>query len=256
MHQRHIPISVAFYCPKSIVFVPLLAELGAELGRFKESERGGLTCLFQSVFAQLICNNTRREDLEDESWGYIDDEASAAIMMRLKEKGLMKKEDIFNYDLTNLLLYNAIYRESYRIDKRFRFLIDWDPSILSECGRSKPLLCHYVCRMCTTIDGSTPHGAAQRFQTILKSGLSHYPNELGFLFRGTTFHLACNKFGQDEVSRIIDAELFGPLGQNSKKNNNTLRALVSAAATNDDISLDGVHTMLRRDPIGLLPRLL
>jgi len=263
---RHIPISVCFYCHKAMPFIPLLASLGTELGKFTKAERGGLTCLFQSVFVQLICNVMRKDGLDnDAAESYSPrkrDKASAAIMLSLKKKGLMKKEDIYNFDLTNLLLYNAMDRQNYCIEERFRFLIRWDPSILKQCGRSKPLLCHYVSRLCEHAhDKSTPKGASERFQKIFEFGMLYFPSKLGFLFSNQTFALACDKFGHAEVSTIIDRKLFCALEQENgiqRKSRNTsshgsyLQTLIIAAACNDEISLDGLYTLFRLDPMALL----
>jgi len=193
-------------------FIPLLAELGVELGGFKKSERGGLTCLTMSIFVQLICNDAILDDLDEESSGKLD-ETSTAIMMCLKEKGLMEKEHIYDYDLTHLVLYNAMNRPKYRsektFEKKFCFLINWDPSILLECGRGESLLYHYVCRLCTKADGRTPCGAFHRFGTIFELGVSHYPKELGFLFHRTTYqdgsfpHIQQITLKQFELNNLI-----------------------------------------------------
>eukprot|EP00548_Thalassiothrix_antarctica_P016449 CAMPEP_0194187164 /NCGR_PEP_ID=MMETSP0154-20130528/49755_1 /TAXON_ID=1049557 /ORGANISM="Thalassiothrix antarctica, Strain L6-D1" /LENGTH=405 /DNA_ID=CAMNT_0038906687 /DNA_START=24 /DNA_END=1241 /DNA_ORIENTATION=- len=280
-HRLHFPISVLFSCSRSMPFIPLLAEVGTELGTYAtihkklksiySKKRGGLK---QSIFIQLIYNRFIRDDLDEESSGKLD-ELSTAIMMRLKEKVLMVKEEIYGYDLTNLLLYNANYGPNYRYDQRLRFLMDWDPSILAECGRNNPLLYHYVHRLCSTDGGKIPRNAIQRFGTILEFGMSHYPNELGFLFHRSTLLTACENFGSEEVSRIIDEKLSVVLGQrhnqnrnrnessNADTNNNSsgnsstslsLQAMMFAAATNDKISINGVYTLFRRDPMALLPQ--
>jgi hypothetical protein len=241
------PIYVSLMCLKALFFIPLLAELGVELGRFKEKERGGLTCFMKSVLFQLFCNVILRDDHDEESSGKLD-EASTAILMRLKEKGLMKKEDIYQCDLANLLLYRALYKKTLRIEKRFKFLINWNPSILMECGQGNNLLNHYVCRLCRTNEGCLHPDTVQRFQAIVELGMYHFPAELGFVFHKPTFQLACENFGTKKVARIIDGEILRSLEQN----NNTLNALVFAAATNDEISLDGVYILFRRDPIALL----
>ena len=241
------PIYVSLMCLKALFFIPLLAELGVELGRFKEKERGGLTCFMKSVLFQLFSNVILRNDLDEELSEKLD-EASTAILIRLKEKGLMKKEDIYRFDLTNLLLYRALYKKTLRIEKRFEFLINWNPSILMECGRGNNLLNHYVCRLCYTNEGCLRPDTVQRFQAIIELGMYHFPTELGFVFHRTTFRLLCERLGTKKVAQIIDIEILRTLEQK----NNTLKALVFAAATNDAISLDGVYTLFRRDPIALM----
>lgn len=88
------------------------------------------------------------------------------------------------------------------------------------------------------------------FEMIFELGMSHCPTDLGFVFHNTTFEYACKYFGTEKMARMIDDKILSTLGQNS---NETLQALVFAAATNDKISLDGVYTLFRHDPIALLP---
>jgi len=281
------PIYMLLMCSKALSFIPLFAELGIELGRFKEKERGGLICFMKNVFFHLICNVIIRDDLGEESSGKLD-EVSSSVLMRLREKGLMKKEDIYQHDLTNLMLYREIYnsKKALRIDKRFRFLINWDPTILVECGRKNNLLYHYVHRLCSGVDdrgyrsasqmnssarsdelllsttlnnteqasqGGDPPSCLQRFKVIFELGMNHFPAELGFIFHRSTFKKACEKFGKQTVTQIINDEIFSAIN-NKKDNNNSQQSLVFAAATNQEISLDGVYTLLRRDPLALLPQ--
>lgn len=275
--RSYYPISGLLHCSRAMAFIPLLAELGVELGAsmairkpetawFRASDRGGLACTMHNVIFQLVCNIVVRDDLNEESSGKLD-ELSTAIMIRLKDKGLMMKEDIYNLNLTNLLLYNALYRANYQYQRRLRFLIDWDPSILRECGQNKPLLEHFVRRLCTTDDGRVPREARRRFGAILEFGMLHHPTELGFLFHGATFQLACEKFGADTVARTVNDKLFSAVERDcnsrheitvdknsiSDSDRISLLTLVFAAATNAEISLDGVYTLFHRDPMAFLP---
>ena len=243
------PLYMMLKCSKAMTFIPLLAELGAELGRFSEKQRGGLTRLLQNIFFHLMCNRMLKDDLHEESSGKLD-EMSTAIMMRLKEKGLMKKEDIFDYSLVPLLLYRAINTETLRIETRLRFLIDWNPSILKDCGRLSSLLYHYLSIL--RFDGRdvlAPENL-RRFQFIFRLGMVHYPNELGFLFDEKMFRWAFKEFGTGTVEQMIDDEITSKQEYMNKK---TLQELVVAAASSETISLDGVYILVRRDPIACLP---
>ena len=262
----YTPIWGLLHCSRAMAFIPLLAELGVELGTF--ADRGGLVCAMHNVVTMLVCNVVVRDDLDEEASGKLDED-SVAIMTRLRDKGLMTKEDVHDFDLTLSLLYHANYRTNYRYRRRLRFLLDWDPSVLRECGRGDPLLYHFVRRLCATDDGRLPPGALRRFGDILGFGMSHHPAELGFLFHGSTFRLACELFGADEVGRTVENKLLGVVEQEQDGRNNSpddenstsestssslsLAALFFAAATNEEISLDGAYAVFRRNPMALLP---
>lgn len=249
------PIYILMTSSKALPFVPLLAELGVDLGLFTEKQRGGLGCTFRGVFFQLVCNTIRKDKFEDEESGKLD-EVSTAIMMQLKEKGLMKKEDIFNHNLVNLLLYKAVYNDKIFIEKRFRFLIDWDPYILMECVSSSYLLYHFVRLLGATNDGHIPPGNLQKFRLIFELGLLYFPSEIGFVFHKnkfyrSTFSLACEKFGAEPITQLIDDEISNYL----KQNKNRQHDMIFSAASNDEISLDGFYILFRRDPIGIMSKL-
>lgn len=244
------PIYILTIYSKALSFVPLLAELGTELGRFTEKQRGGLGCTFRGVFFQLTHDTIRKDKFDDEELGK-HDEVSTAIMMRLKEKGLMKKEDIHDHNLMNLLLYKAIYSANLVIESRVRFLVDWDPYILMECVRSTPLLHHFVRYLAANNDGQIPPGTLRRFRLIFELGLLYFPFEVGFLFHRNTFQLACKKFGAESVRDLVDGEISNSLRQ--KKNG--LQDMVFSAAINNEISLDGLYILFRRDPIAIMSKL-
>jgi hypothetical protein len=275
------PIYMLLVCSRALPFVPLFAELGAELGRFKIGERGGLTSFMKNVIFHLSCNNILRDELREESSGKLD-EASVKVMMRLKKTSLMTLSDIYEYDLVNALVHRSMRKMSFRTEQRFRFLLDWNPSILEECGRkNNTLLCHYI-RDLYNYHLNSPRKAASsdldRFKVICGLGMTHYPKQLGFVFHhnSTPLRLACEIFGTKKITRLVDYELASTLQRNNNINNNndndssstntsnttsnptssinsTLRDFVIAAATNDKISLDGVYILFRRDPIALLP---
>jgi len=250
------PIYILMTSSKALSFVPLLAELGADLGLFTEKQRGGLGCTFRGVFFQLVCNTIRKDKFEEEGSGKLD-ELSTAVMMRLKEKGLMKKEDIFNHNLVNLLLLKkAVYDDKLFIEKRFRFLIDWDPYILMECVSSSYLLYHFVRLLGATNNGQILPGNLQKFRLILELGLLYFPLELGFVFHKnkfyrSTFSLACEKFGAEPITELIDDEISNYL----KQNKNRQQDMLCSAASKNEISLDGFYILFRRDPIGIMSKL-
>jgi len=267
------PIYMLLVCSKSLPFIPLLAELGVELGRgrFVKDERGGLTCFMRNVIFNLIHNNVLRDDHDkDESSSEKVDELSAAVMSRLKEKGLLEVIDIYEYDLVEMLLYwsdkkkkryisrqRKTSKRRHEAKQRFRVLIDLNPSILVECGgRGKSLLRHYLRDFLSGTDGceSKERVSLPTFRMIFELGMSHFPKEIGFVFHDTNFELSCEIFGIEMVARIVDNELSSNLDrrENTKNDKNITQDLVVAAVSNCKISLDGVYTLFRRDPMMML----
>jgi len=61
-------------------------------------------------------------------------------------------------------------------------------------------------------------------------------------------------FGTETVAQIVDEELSTTIGKKKrrKSNGNAMQELVFAAASRSEISLDGVYTLLRRDPTIIL----
>lgn len=252
------PIYILLVCSKSLPFIPLLAELGVELGsgRFVNNERGGLTCFMRNVIFNLIHNNVLRDDLDKEASSPEKlDELSAVVMARLKEKGLMKVMDIYEFDLLEMLLYWSA-KKRREAKQRFRVLINCNPSILVECERGGNLLRNYLHDFLSSTDGceSKERVSLPTFRMIFQLGISHFPNELGFVFHGTNFELSCKIFGTETVTRIVNDELTNNRREEKKKDNdeNTMQDLLFAAADNDEISIDGVYTLLRLDPIAML----
>jgi len=81
--------------------------------------------------------------------------------------------------------------------------------------------------------------------------MMQYPNELGFLYHThkNVFELHCATFGTETVFEIVCDKISRVLEKSDGSAKiTTLRDLVIAAATNEEISLDGLYTLLRYDP--------
>ena len=107
---------------------------------------------------------------------------------------------------------------------------------------------HYLAAMHSTLRG---------FQLVFEAGIQYFPKKMGitFLFRTsddglTPLKRACIKHGREEVLKTIENALVG----SSNSLYNTEEALM-LAATDEDICLDGVYFLLRREP-DVLARLL
>ena len=93
------------------------------------------------------------------------------------------------------------------------------------------------------------------FEIAFELGMAYHPLELGYIFYQTKddsfpqrFWDACKAFGTKRVSEMVRNKIMKRLEPNSNK----LRETRLAAATNSDISLDGLYTLIRLDPIALV----
>ncbi|MGK3747418.1 MAG: hypothetical protein ACI90V_014282 [Bacillariaceae sp.] len=216
---------------KAVSFIPLLARLAIELGLFEEEERGGLLCedtyTDENVLKGLMYSNTNETDDE-----YL------YVSLRLRKMGLLRKEDIQTYDLLNKLCW----QNSYFAEMRFRFLVEWDPNALTHTSR-------YGCLPLSYCAGSP--AINRGFQLAFEAGIKYFPNKKGInlLFHKnnngkTPFQLASKKIGHDEVMEVIEDTLIIRYSDTSI---NTAEALVMAAI-DQNIDLDGVYFLLRREP--------
>jgi len=211
------PIYKLLKCPQTLFFVPLFTELSIEMDRFQLEERGGVACFMANVILQLVSNEQMISLRDDDKSSRDFDDASSATLLRLKERGLMKQQDILRLGLVPMLLLRSLNKGALPTRARFRFLIKWDPSILNDCGKTPPdLLSYYLRRLvesmayslhcplpnrdCKTLLEDVfetcpprrsipplvirclPPDAEQRFRDIVELGMIHYPEQLGFVF--------------------------------------------------------------------------
>jgi hypothetical protein len=100
--------------------------MALELGLFEEEERGGLLLKGNggsNVLRNLMLSDNRlytREHPESVDDKYL------RILVQLRKVDLLKKEDIQRYEM----LHELCDQFYYFAEKRFRFLVEWDPSAL------------------------------------------------------------------------------------------------------------------------------
>jgi len=233
---------------KAALLIPIMVELGIELGQFTKEERGGLAVpnLNGSNTLQVLVCVSQADEGDDKEYQQLIDERLLAVMKRLRDRNLLKKEDIREYNL----LWTTLSRfgKSFCIEKRFRFLSDWDPvALMTPCyANASHLPIHY----------STDSQEIRLFLLVLDAGMRHYPTKLGFAFtegkpedstnsyRSIPYHDACEQFGEEVVKReVLDRIMNCP-------KTNTEQFLLSAAV-DEAINLDGLYILVRREPAAL-----
>lgn len=223
------PVASLLFQEKVASFFPLFAELGIEVDRFKEEDRFSMNNLFGF--------------LQSNSKDFL------SVMKKLKEKGLVEKNDTCALMLS---LFSGRYDKFPHdfFETNLRFLIDWNPNILVKCGRPINLLHTYAYFQHCEKD-------VRIFEVIIELGMSHYPWELGFVFHKITtmensshrtFFEIASIHGPEWIKDTVRDKILRTVGET---NTTKLQDLVISAATNDEISLDGLYTLIRYDPMTL-----
>ena len=223
---------------KAASFIPIVARLAIEFGSFEEDKRGGLLCEDtdgDNVLHLLMLSEHTPPDRHNLQHQIIDLTFSN-VLWRLRRRGLLKKEDIQRYGLLNKLCCHSFFAKN-----RFQFLAKWDRNALTHTDEDGSLPLYHVVHN-TSIQG---------FKKVFDYGIRYYPKKKGInlLFRKnnlnkTSFQRACERFGYEEVMKIVDDTLTSYA---DTKPINTEEALLSAAI-DENIHLDSVYFLLRRQP--------
>ena len=154
--------------------------------------------------------------------------------------GYLKKEDVQKYELLSWLCCRSYFSE-----KRFQFLLDWDPDALRRFDECGVLSLHWAASQ-----------AIKGFKIVFDAGLRYYPEKRGILllftlaagiWRGKTpFQLACEKHGREAVAEIVDDVLKDRSSQH-RPDHTYIEAFLSAAV-DDRIDLNGLYFIFRKSP--------
>ena len=253
-------------------FIPLLLRLRKEFFRVvfgglyydtrirNEDELGGLMDVTRrgdrSLMQNLLLEN---------------DDQMLNVVRGLKNDGFLRKEHIHN---ENLIRYVIDQRVGLFAEKSFSFLVNWDPDELKrlDCRASESWLISQVRHRIAAImspyrleaykkellkgmSGLPLHVAAKSlnlrtFQVVFEAGIRYFPKRQGInlLFHNYTqlstrspFQIACRVHGREEVLIAIERTLANCSSYNTEE-------AIVLAATSDEIHLDGVYFLLRREP--------
>ena len=225
---------------KAVSFVHVLATLAIEFGSFQENERGGL----------LVDDGDPLQHLASSSHSSYGEEQNRSVgnsflakMMRLRETGLLRKEDIQEYDLVWRLC-----EEDYFAENRFRFLVEWDPKSLLQTNNREWFPLHNV----------ASNSSFQGFRSVFDSGIRYFPSKRGIslLFHKdyrdeTPIQNSCKKFERNGVIDVVEETLAR---YSTATPINSTDALL-LAAIDERIHLDVVYFVLRRQ-LDVLTRML
>ena len=247
---------------KAVSFIYLFARLAIEFNLFEEEHRGGLLCedysLRHNVLNYLLLSDN--PDTVSQEQNELVDSAYLQFLIQLRQTGLLLKQDIQDQHLVRSALSNSVFSE-----RRFQFLVEWDPTVLLQTYN----------RDMTPLHHAAGHSSIRVFQVVFEYGIHYYPNNKGIqlLFRtvdggeghnkDTPFNIACAKFGRKEVRKVVDDTLVryssssSSLENNDDNDNNDdntppspLNSVetVLTAAIDDTIHLDCIYFLIQREP--------
>ncbi|OEU12758.1 hypothetical protein FRACYDRAFT_244031 [Fragilariopsis cylindrus CCMP1102] len=225
---------------KAVSFIPLLLRLAIEFGLFEEDERGGLLC--EDVLHHLMDSDNTELELHNQEHHESVDTKYLQVLIQLRRLGVLKKEDIQRYGL----LYRLCIEDHFA-EKRFRFIVEWDPSALTQTNENGWLPIHYA----------SEESSIRGLELVFEYGIRYFPKKKGIslLFKkkknhdgSTSFQYACMKFGEKQMIKMIEdtfIRCYSSLDDTPPLN--VVEALMTAAI-DEDIHLDCVYFLLRRQP--------
>jgi len=217
---------------RAVSFVHVLARLAIEFGSFQENERGGLLVDNGDSLNSLVFSS---HSSYGEGHNRTVDDVFVAEMIRLRQMGLLVREDIQEYEPVHVLC-----AQEYFAENRFRFLVEWNPASLTRTNRYGSLPLH-----------NAANGTLRSFRIVFDYGISYYPMMEGISilfqkddFGETPIQVACKRFERNDVMDVVKETLarYSP----TTPINNTDALLL--AAIDERIHLDCVYFLLRRVP--------
>ncbi|OEU12762.1 hypothetical protein FRACYDRAFT_263044 [Fragilariopsis cylindrus CCMP1102] len=246
---------------KAVSFIPIIARLAIEFDLFEEEERGGLLCDYgtnglgpyaENALIDLMLSD--RTELHNQEHHESVETKYLQVLIELRQLGLLKKEDIQSYTLLHKLCRRPSFAE-----KRFCFLVEWDPSAIT-----KPDAHGYLPIHCGALPNIFRPQNTQGFQHTFGYGIRYFPKKKGIslLFKKnnhdghTPFQYACKTFGREKVMEAVEDTLIRCY--NSSSDDTPPLHIVSAlmtAANDENIHLDCVYFLMRRKPDVLMKQL-
>jgi len=224
-----------------IPMISFLAEEGDRLNVGGEGTRGGLLVPIPATINPNPGDNvlqvlTYTCKSNDPSF----DKVCLDAMKRLRKCNLLRKEDIWQFDLLP-----GACNPSCR--QRFEYLVDWYSEALREYNNDGNLFFHKV------IDISYAQ-EIEHFAMMLKAGLKYYPEELGLLFQKnsdgkTACEFASEKHGEYATCRAIE-KCIDDTSDNRIAERNPVTNVYPFmhAAAGDSGDLNVLYYLLRRNP--------
>lgn len=249
------PLKMLTLQANAISFVPLFVKLRLDLFI---GNRYLFFKPFSRHFSRYLFLNTYSEESSAES---------LSLLARLRETGLVKRQSIDDMYLLWHMLDRLQGLDVSFIAERMRLLIDGRPSVLKYARkfRSGTKISRYDENLLLLyfIEYANPTGIHSNryrlpddchkklvaiFGLIVEHGMHYFPNELGFVFHKSNNGVFIKECKIKGLAEMVRGTFLKALGEYR----HSLSGLVVAVATNREISLDGLYTLVRYDPITAL----
>ena len=214
---------------KVAMYIPVLVKIALQFGLFHEETKGGL--LIQDVASgENVLQNIMGSVISDGK-----EDMYLNVLMELRNNGVVNIDDVRMYGLLQKCL--SPYALKYG-EKRYLYLLEWDPNALSLHDHNGFIPLHYTAR------------SKRRFELTFNAGIKYLSKDLGIhllfhknILGETPYQIACWMWGRDVIMKIVKNSLTFY----SDTPFNNVIALVTAAV-DDRIHLDCVYFLLRREP--------
>ncbi|GFH48855.1 hypothetical protein CTEN210_05331 [Chaetoceros tenuissimus] len=190
--KNQLPIQSCIWSTYGAKYIPLLAREGMRHNVGGEESRGGLLTVDPSY------DHGRMNTLQLVANGYTAtkefDEGIVKVLESLKKDGLLKNEDVTEYDL--------IWYSAWKgCPMRFKYLLQLDPEYISSFVKNGKTFMHHLIH----------HWRDQcHFKAALKVTLELYPEQAGYLFqknldgKQAAVEKAFEKYGEKETMTVIN----------------------------------------------------
>jgi hypothetical protein len=168
-----------------------------------EEQNGGLLVEDHTglnAFQPLVSTDYQQREFDTEHHDLVDNRY-LNVLIKLRNMGRLKKEDITNHALFPILCSQFIFAQN-----RFRFLVEWDPNALRQPDSYGNSLLHCAAKCSTSI---------REFRTVFEAGIRYFSKKKGIhllfekeqAYGEAAFQWACKKFGYEQVMDVIEKTL-------------------------------------------------
>ena len=181
---------------KALPFLSDLARLGTELNQFEEEERGGLLINDRYGWNILQYLATMYDAKKEEELNQRLETICLSQLIQLRQMDLFIQADIQRYEL----VHHTLCSHDHLAERRFQFLVEWDPLSLVHTDEDGWLPLHFAAL-----------SSIQAFRIVFEYVIRYCPNKKGITIfftknnKGETpFQLTCQYYERDVKNPNLD----------------------------------------------------
>ena len=199
--KNRLPIQTClwFKSHHAVKYMPLLIREGMKHNVGGEGKRGGLLTAYPSYGDGRFITLQLAVGMNGYTGTKEFDEGVVKVLKSLKKDGLLKKEDVREYNLISYSAWKAC-------QLRFKYILQLDPEYISSFVEDGHSFMHFFVHN---------QKALCHFKAILKVTLEFYPEQAGYIFqknpdgKQTAVERAIQKYGEKETMTALH-EIFSP----------------------------------------------